>query len=212
MTRPVPEYFFFDLDDTVYPPETGLWDEIGRRINRYLMERIAVPETAVEDLRRRYFETYGTTCQGLRIEQQVDPEDYYRFVHDIPLERFLSPDPALRRMLTGLGQQRFIFSNADRAYILRVLTILDIAECFDGIIDIFATGLVPKPQPDAYQTAMQMAGSPPADRCLLADDLPRNLRPARELGWTAVLVHHRPDDGSAHHPIETIHRLPEVWG
>ena len=118
MTRPVPECVFLDLDDTVYPPETGLWEEIGRRINRYLVERMAVPERSVDEVRRRYFETYGTTCNGLRAERHVDPEEYYRFVHDIPLARFLSPDPELRRMLTGLGQRRYIFSNADRAYIL----------------------------------------------------------------------------------------------
>jgi putative hydrolase of the HAD superfamily len=210
MTRPVPECIFLDLDDTVYPPETGLWGEIGRRINRYLVERMAVPESTVDAVRRRYFETYGTTCNGLRAERHVDPEDFYRFVHDIPLERFLSPDLALRRMLTGLDQRRYIFSNADRTYILRVLSALDIADCFDGIVDIFATGLVPKPEAAAYRCAMQLAGSPPADQCLLADDLPRNLLPARELGWTAVLVHNRPDDGSAHHRIGTIHRLPEV--
>ncbi len=205
-----PSCIFFDVDDTLYPPARGVWGEIMRQINRYMVERVGIPGTEADALRRRYFEMYGTTCNGLRAEKGVDPEDYYRFVHDIPLDRFLAPDPALRRMLTALPQKRFIFSNADRAYIQRVLTVLGVADCFDGIVDIFATGLVSKPTGSAYRTAMRLAGSPPADRCVLVDDIPRNLPPARDLGWTTVLVHNRSTDGLAHHQIETIYRLPEI--
>jgi putative hydrolase of the HAD superfamily len=206
-----PSCIFFDVDDTLYPPQRGVWAEIARRINRYMMERVGIPEAEVDALRERYFETYGTTCNGLRAEKGVDPADYYRYVHDIPLDRLLAPDPDLRRMLTALPQKKYIFSNADTAYILRVLSILDIADCFHGIIDIFATGLVSKPAEEAYRTALRLAGSPPADRCLLVDDMPRNLPPARNLGWTTVLVHGRPPDGAPHHRIESILQLPDVW-
>jgi putative hydrolase of the HAD superfamily len=210
MSRLPPVCIFFDLDDTLYPPGRGVWSEIARRINRYMVERVGIPETQVEGLRRHYFDAYGTTCNGLRAEKGVDPQDFYRFVHDIPLDRFLAPDPALRRMLTALGQKRFIFSNADRGHIARVLSALGVEDCFDGIVDIFATGLVPKPSEAAYRTATQLAGSPPADRCILVDDLPRNLWPARKLGWRTVLVHNRPADGSMDHHLETIYRLPEL--
>lgn len=211
MTISQPVCIFFDIDDTMYPPERGVWAEIGRRINRYMVERVRIPEADVDAMRRYYFEMYGTTCNGLRAEHGVDPEEYYRFVHDIPLDRFLAPDPALRRMLTSLPQKKIVFSNADRAYIQRVLAALGVADCFHGIVDIFATGLVPKPAVTAYRTAMRLAGSPPAEGCALVDDMPRNLPPARELGWRTVLVHNRSADGIAHHQIETIYRLPDVW-
>jgi len=34
---------FFDLDDTLYPPATGLWEAIGSRINLYMTERMGFP-------------------------------------------------------------------------------------------------------------------------------------------------------------------------
>ncbi len=201
---------FFDLDDTLYPPERGVWSQIGLRINRYLVEKVGIPESDAEALRRRYFTKYGTTLNGLRAEHHVDPQEYYRFVHDIPLEQYLDPDPTLRKMLEAIPQKKFIFSNADRAYIIRVLSVLGITDQFDGIVDIFATDFACKPMEAAYRIAIQKAGSPPVDRCMLVDDLPRNLQPARGLGWITVLVHTRSSDGSAHHQIESIYRLPDL--
>jgi putative hydrolase of the HAD superfamily len=201
---------FFDVDDTLYPPQRGLWDEISRRITLYIVERIGVREAEAELMRQRYFLTFGTTCNGLRQEYGVDPQDYYRFVHDIPLDRFLQTDPELRRMLTALPQRKFIFSNGDRAHILRVLTALGIEDRFDGIIDIFATDFACKPSEAAYRAAVRLAASAPAERCVLVDDLPRNLAPAKELGWITVLVHNRAADGSAHYQIDAIYRLPEL--
>jgi putative hydrolase of the HAD superfamily len=212
MPRSATTRIFFDLDDTLYPPETGLWNEIALRINRYLIERVGIPAAEVEPLRRRYFTTYGTTFNGLRREHRIDPQDYFLFVHDIPLAERLAPDPRLRWILEGIPQKKFIFSNADRAYILRVLSRLNIADLFDGIIDVFATRFLCKPTEGAYPAALRMAGSTSAEGCMLVDDLVRNLLPARTQGWKTVLVHHRGPDGSADHQIDTLYDLPGVLG
>jgi putative hydrolase of the HAD superfamily len=205
-----PSCIFFDLDDTLYPPERGVWREIAARINRYLTERIGIPESEVDDLRKRYFSTYGTVLNGLRAEHEVDPLDYSRYVHNVPLDQFLAPDPVLRRMLESLPQKKFIFSNADRPYILRVLSRLDIEDCFQGIVDIFSTGFACKPMEDAYRIAIQLAGSPNAEECLLVDDLPRNLAPAMKLGMTAVLVHGKFPTRCGDYQIDTIYQLADL--
>jgi putative hydrolase of the HAD superfamily len=201
---------FFDLDDTLYHPQCGLWREIKRRINRYMIERTGIRQADADALRKRFLTEYGTTCNGLRREFGADPGEFYRYVHDIPLEEFLAPDPGLRRMLQHMPQEKIIFSNADRDHILRVLSVLGVADLFDGIVDIFSTGFACKPMDAAYRIAARKAGSPPARRCMLVDDLARNLAPARGLGWTTVLIHHPDPDGAADHQIDAIHRLPDL--
>ncbi len=209
VNRPITT-IFFDLDDTLYPPERGVWGEIARRINRYMIERVGIPEPDVDALRRRYFAEYGITCNGLRREHGVDPQDFYRFVHDIPLADYLAPDPALRRMLQSMPQKKIVFSNADRAYIQRVLSILEVSDIFESIVDIFATDFACKPMDAAYRIASQKAGSPPPENCMLVDDLTRNLAPARGLGWTTVLVHHPAPEGAADHQIATVYQLADL--
>ncbi len=205
-----PECIFFDLDDTLYAPSRGVWREIGLRINRYMVERAGIPEPEVDALRQRYFSEFGTSLNGLRAERAVDPVEYYRFVHDIPLERLLEPDPALQKMLHALPQKKFIFSNADRPYILRVLSRLGIADCFEGIVDIFSTDFACKPMAASYRIALRLAGSPPPDACVLVDDLPRNLKPAAEMGMTAVLVGGKFPPAIEKYQIDSIYQLADL--
>lgn len=207
MTFSLPECIFFDLDDTLYSPRLGIWQEISRRINRYLVERIGVRETEVDGIRERFFQAYGTTLNGLRAEYTVDPEDYLAYVHDIPLDRYLNRDSALHNMLSNLHQRKYIFSNADRPYILRVLEALGIQNLFDGIIDIFALGFACKPMDLAYWNALARAGSPAPATCWLVDDLPQNLMPASRLGMTTVLVHQKKASPGADYSIEDIYHL-----
>ena len=77
---------FFDLDDTLYPNNTGLWEAIRERMALYMSERLGLPREQVQTLRKTYFQTYGTTLRGLQLHHEVDVDDYLAFVHDLPLE------------------------------------------------------------------------------------------------------------------------------
>ncbi|OGO34590.1 MAG: pyrimidine 5'-nucleotidase, partial [Chloroflexi bacterium RBG_16_57_11] len=138
---------FFDLDDTLYASSSGLWGLIRDRMGQYMVEVLGLPEDQVPALRRSYFETYGTTLRGLQIHHHVDPDDYLSYVHDLPLEQYIRPNPALRALLLSLPQQRWVFTNSDADHARRVMTILDVQDCFDGIIDIRALEYVCKPEP-----------------------------------------------------------------
>jgi putative hydrolase of the HAD superfamily len=77
---------FIDLDGTLYSNSTGLWDAIRVRMTQYMLERLNLPKENVSNLRRQYFERYGTTLRGLQIHHGVDANDYLAFVHNLPLE------------------------------------------------------------------------------------------------------------------------------
>jgi epoxide hydrolase-like predicted phosphatase len=62
-----------------------------------------------------------------------------------------------------------------------------LAQLFDGIVLSGEEGMR-KPTPDIYLLGAQRIGLPP-EQCVFVDDLPFNLKPARELGMATV--HHR---------------------
>jgi putative hydrolase of the HAD superfamily len=207
---------FFDLDETLYPPGNGLWHAISARMNEYMVQRLGLPSDRVPDLRHSYYETYGTTLRGLQANHQVDAQDFLRFVHDLPLAELLQPDPELRPLLLSLPQTKWICTNADRAHAERVVRFLGIADCFRGVIDIWAADFEPKPAAAFYQRALEIAGVNNPQGCVILDDLPRNLAPARAMGFTTVLV--RPNvasDPAANYAIPDLHSLPgafpELW-
>jgi putative hydrolase of the HAD superfamily len=195
---------FFDLDDTLYPPSCGVWPAIGERIQAFLMDRLGVTYDEATRIRRGYFEKYGTTLNGLWHNHSVDPSDYLAFVHDVPLEEMIQPDPDLRAMLQALPQKRIVFTNANRQHAERVIACLDVSPEIDQIVDLFALEMVNKPEAAAYERALKLAGESDPHRCILADDLPRNLAPAKALGMTTVLVGPERQDGVADFQIERI--------
>ena len=118
---------FLDLDDTLYPPASGVWNAIGERIQVFMMDRLGLSYDQTTALRRRYFEQYGTTLNGLWHNHAVDPQEYLAFVHAVPLEEMLHPDPDLAGMLHDLPQKRVVFTNANLQHAERVLACLGIA-------------------------------------------------------------------------------------
>jgi putative hydrolase of the HAD superfamily len=177
----------FDLDDTLYGAATGLWAAIGRRIDLYMIERIGLDAAATGAMRRHYLETFGTTLNGLRHEYGIDPADYLAFVHDLPLERYLTPSPLLEQMLGRLPLRKVVFTNADSAHAQRVLDRLGIAAHFDSIFDVNELEFVNKPDPRAYRRVLALSQAQ-ASECVFADDAIRNLVPAHALGMRTILV------------------------
>jgi putative hydrolase of the HAD superfamily len=153
-----------------------------------MVEVLGLPEAEVPALRRKYYETYGTTLRGLQIHYQVDADDYLRYVHDLPLDQFLQPSPELRLLLLSLPQQRWIFTNADADHARRVMSVLGVQDCFAGIIDIRALAFACKPEPAAYQRALMLAGSPAPEACVLLDDSASNLAGARQIGIATAWI------------------------
>lgn len=198
---------FLDLDDTLYPPASGVWNAIGERIQAFVMDRLGLSEAEATAMRRHYFERYGTTLNGLCLHHGIDPDEYLTFVHDIPLEDMLRPDPDLAAMLRAMPQQRLVFTNANRQHAERVLACLGIRQEIDAVIDLFALEMINKPEPTAYLRAMSIAGEHEPGACVLADDLPRNLVPARSMGMTTVLVGPGQPDGAADLHIPRINDL-----
>lgn len=183
------QYLIFDLDETLYPRRAGLMQEIGVRIMRYMIDRLGFSPEEAEARRMRYYRLYGTSLRGLMAEEQVDREDYLVFVHDIELARYIGPTPALDAMLARIPLTKAIFTNATAEHVQRVLDMLGVSRHFSTIIDIRATDFISKPDPLAYQRVLERLGAQ-AGECILVEDNPRNLLPARALGMKTILVDH----------------------
>ncbi len=174
-----------------------------------------LPLDEISAIRQGYLEKFGTTLRGLQSQYQVDADDYLAYVHDLPLEKFIKPDPELHKLLLSLPQKRWIFTNADRNHVRKVISILGVADCFDGIIDIHAVEFACKPDKLAYQRALSITGDDEPSSCVIFDDAVRNLAPAGKLGFYTVLVGKDGPEPQVDRVIPSLHMLkehmPELW-
>jgi putative hydrolase of the HAD superfamily len=208
-TRNTISYVLFDLDETMYPTESGIMDLIGERINQYMALRLGIDPEDVATVRRRYYERYGTTGRGLFLHYDVDVGDYFEFVHDLPVEEMLEADARLDQVLQELDAEKVIFTNATAAHAWRVLRALRVDRHFGRVIDIRELEYVPKPDARAYRQALELLQAR-GDECLLVDDRLRNLIPGRELGMTTVLVGPEQTADGADFVIEHVVEMADV--
>jgi putative hydrolase of the HAD superfamily len=183
----------FDLDNTLYPRHSGLLQEIGHRIQTWLCDHLVWSWEEAQAKRREYYDRYGTTLGGLIAQHDVDVHDYLRFVHDVPVEAYLAPDPALGHMLGTIPLRKAIYTNAPSEYGRRVLQVLGVSGKFEQLIGIEEVGLRNKPYRDAFERALALLGVEGPD-CIIVEDSVRNLRPAKALGLTTILVDAQPDE------------------
>jgi len=188
-------YILFDLDDTLYPADSGIMEIVRERISRFMIERLGMDEEEVVRTRQDYWRRYGTTLRGLQVNHQVDPEEYLAYVHDLPLEEHIRPNPALDRLLERLPAEKVIFTNASEEHARQVLRVLGIERHFSQVFDIRRLNWVCKPNEGAYRQVLAELDAQPKE-CLLVDDSPANLAVAKALGMSTVLVGNGPSDAA----------------
>jgi putative hydrolase of the HAD superfamily len=184
--------WIFDLDNTLYPAETRLFDLIDERMSAYVQRLLDCDPVEARRVQKQYFRDHGTTLAGLMQHHGVEPHHFLDDVHAIALDR-VAPDERLARALEQLPGRRFVFTNGDQDYADRVLKAIGIGDHFHGLIDIHACEYLPKPDAHGYRLLVERFGVDPA-KAVLVEDMAKNLKPAKAMGMTTVWV----NNGSEH--------------
>ncbi|NJC41087.1 putative hydrolase of the HAD superfamily [Brevundimonas alba] len=178
--------WIFDLDDTLYPPESQFMGLIQQRINDYVVRTVGLPADEALTVQKSYLREYGTSLAGLMAHYQIDPVDFLAEVHDVPLD-LLTPDPGLRAAIERLQGPRIVFTNGAKTHAERVVGKLGLGDLFHGLFSLEDADLIPKPDPRTFARMTQRFGVEPASAAFF-EDTARNLQPAKAIGMTTVLV------------------------
>ncbi len=176
----------FDLDNTLYPPQFRLFDQIEVRMTAWVMKALGVGKTEADRLRQHYWDSYGTTLAGLMREHDIDPAPYLQDVHDIDFT-VLPADPELAARIRALPGRRIVYTNACAPYAHRVLEARGLAGLFDAVYGVEHAGFRPKPEREAFDTIFTQDGITPATAAMFEDD-PRNLMAPHQMGMKTVHV------------------------
>lgn len=193
------QYLLFDLDGTLYTDETGLFAEVGERIEGWIADTLGLSLAGAKQLRGDYYIRYGTTMAGLLHDRpDLDIDAYLDYVHDIDVTRYLDPDPRLDQMLSNLALPKMIFTNSISSWAHRIASCLGVRDHFQHIFDVRAVDYHCKPHPYAFNSVLSYLGVT-GEACVMLDDQPSYLSGATKAGMRTILV--RPD-GQATHGID----------
>lgn len=186
--------WIFDLDNTLYRADNGIFAQIESRMTDYVMRARGLARPEARAVQKDLYWRYGTTLNGLMQEDGIDAEDYLAFVHDIDLSA-LAPDAALAAALAGLPGRRMVFTNGCGNHAGRILDRLGLAGLFETVWDIRTIAFHPKPEASGYGAIVAAGGFAPQGAAMF-DDIPYNLVPARALGMTTVWLKNEVSWGS----------------
>ena len=176
----------FDLDNTLYPPEARLFDQIEVKMSAYVMASLGVDQTTADQLRRDYWRDYGTTLAGLMREHNVDPGPYLFDVHDIDLSH-LNKDPALAAAIDTLPGRKIVYTNGTAPYARQVLAARGLDQVFEAVYGVEEANFLPKPELEAFETIFALDGIQSRQAAMFEDEA-RNLQVPHSLGMQTIHV------------------------
>jgi putative hydrolase of the HAD superfamily len=197
-----------DLDDTLYSPANGLAEQMKTRIRAYLSEYFGTDEPGARRIQAELIAAHGTTLRGLMTTEGLDAHEVLAFERHLDYS-VLRPDALLVEAIAALPGRKFVFTNGSAYHAEQALPRLGLGEHFDGVFDILAGQLIPKPYPESYRRFVEQFSIDPG-RAAFFDDLAVNLTVPEELGMATVLVGGEAVAGTAQYEVIGSRRW-RVW-
>jgi putative hydrolase of the HAD superfamily len=177
----------FDLDNTLYNAETGVFSRIGDRMTLYVADLLKLPLEEASRRRKAYWDNYGTTLYGLMQEHEVDPAHFLDHAHQIDISDVPQCE-ITKESLSRLPGKKIIFSNSSRKFATRMTQHLGIDHHFDHMFTIEDAAYLPKPLADPYHVVINKFAFDPK-KAVMFEDTAVNLETAANLGMTTVWIH-----------------------
>ena len=179
--------WIFDLDNTMYDINLGLFKKISNRITDFIMSKYSLDIDQAKKIQKEYYLKYGLTLRGLIVEKKLEPEEFLDYVHDVEHPELEKNDQLISKIKILEGK-KIIFTNATSKHAKKILKILELENDFDQIIDIKDLEYIPKPDKRSYKKLLECLNlnKENLDKTIFFEDTVKNLIPAKELGITTV--------------------------
>ena len=126
------KFWIFDLDNTLYSGETRVFEQVDKRMSKYISEKLNVSILEAKKIQKNYFYKYNTTLNGMMKNHKIEANEFLEFVHDIDID-FLKKDMPLGEDLRKLEGKKIIFTNGSKKHALNVTQRIGIDQYFDDI-------------------------------------------------------------------------------
>ena len=180
------KYWLFDLDNTLYDGATKVFDQVDKKMSKFISNKLNVDIQEARKIQKSYFQEYNTTLNGMIKNHKINADEFLEFVHDVDLS-FLAKDEILGNQIKNLEGKKYIFTNGSREHAKNVTKKIGIDQLFDGIFDIRDCEFIPKPSKEPYLKLVENYKIEP-QYCIFFEDIARNLKPAFEMGMKTVWI------------------------
>ena len=201
------KYLLLDLDGVCYGKHNNyslerVFGQVSKRMTQFISERLKIDKDKAKELQTNYFYKYNTSLRGLMIHDGISPDEFLNYVHEIDLTS-IKKNEELSDELKKYNGKKIIFTNGSDKHAKKVLKKIGLDKTIDHIFDIIRADYIPKPDISTYQKVIKEYSLDP-DKTIMIDDLPNNLKTAKELGIKTVLIKKDFFNSKTHNYIDII--------
>lgn len=178
--------WILDLDNTLYPADSALAGQLTHGILSTIAQYYETDLAGARGIQAELVAAYGTSLRGAMVTGTIDPHDFLSFERRMDYT-VIGPDPLLAEALRALPGRRYVYTNGSAYHAEQALTRLGLTDCIDGVFDILAGALIPKPYAESLDAFLKLYGIDPV-RAAMFDDLEVNLTLPHERGMTTVWI------------------------
>ena len=102
------KYWLFDLDNTLYSGDTKVFDQVDKKMSKFISEKLNVSIEEAKKIQKNYFHEYNTTLNGMIKNHEIDANEFLEFVHDVDLN-FLQKDEYLEKQMEDFNSYLELF-------------------------------------------------------------------------------------------------------
>ncbi len=179
--------WLFDYDLTLYGfDEVHVLDSMDVYMSQYIADFLKISLKEANELRKSHWRKYGTTLNGLRATYEVNPHDFFDYIHSG--ENIKKPQKSIkiREHLSSIVGRRWVFTNGRRDWAQSGLDAIGISDLFIDVFDIEFFNWSGKPYPEVYQQVLDAVVPTSENPIVFLDDKRENIVTAKEFGWTTV--------------------------
>ena len=59
------KYWLFDLDNTLYSGDTKVFDQVDKKMSKFISDKLDVSIAEAKKIQKNYFHKYNTTLNGM---------------------------------------------------------------------------------------------------------------------------------------------------
>ena len=179
--------WIFDLDNTLYSPDCGMFDYLNNRINFYMIDKLNINYGDVNNLRRRYFKEYGSTMMGLIKHHNIDADEFLENIHGIDITNFLKRENDFVNFFKEIPGTKIIITNSPLFYAKNVIKVLGLESAIESIYDIKFMDYIGKPHLVSINKILSKINID-KNNTFFIDDTIENIISAKYLGFKTLYV------------------------
>ena len=110
------KYWLFDLDNTLYSGKTKVFEQVDKKMSKFISEKLNVDIKKAREIQKSYFYEYNTTLNGMIKNHKIDANEFLDFVHDVNID-FLKKDIQLSQELKKLvGKKLYLLMDLENMH------------------------------------------------------------------------------------------------